>query len=147
MDRMGLASSAASERAEVYGRTIDAIHQAPLTGLGYGTFANAFGMHRGDQLRSPFKRAHNTYLENALLLAVGWIVLICASSVLRHRRRAVLPCLGVAATALVGVHATVDYSLQIPAVAMAYAAILGAACAQSIRLELSDRPATARRAA
>ena len=156
MDRMGLAYSAAAERTEVYGRTVDAIAQAPATGVGYGTFADVFGMHRGEQLRSPFLRAHNTYLENALelgipaaaalVLAIGWIVIICMSSVLRHRRRAFLPCLGVSATAMVGLHATVDYSLQIPAVAMAYAAILGAACAQSFRLELPDRPATERRA-
>ena len=156
IDRMSLASSAANERAEVYGRTIEAIFQSPFAGHGYGTFANVFGMHRGEQLRSPFLRAHNTYLENALelgipataalVLSIGWIVLICASAVLRHRRRAFLPCLGVAATVMVGFHAIVDYSLQIPAVAMAYAAILGAACAQSFRLELSDRPATERRA-
>jgi hypothetical protein len=47
---------------------------------------------------------------------------------------------------MVGLHATVDYSLQLPAVAMAFAAILGAACAQSLRLELPGRPATERRA-
>ncbi len=155
MDRMGVAHSAAAERVEVYGRTIEAIAQSPMTGVGYGTFAEVFAMHRGDGLRSPFRRAHNTYLENALelgipataalVLAIGWVVIICCSAVLRHRRRAFLPCLGVSATALVGLHATVDYSLQIPAVAMAYAAILGAACAQSFRLELPERPATERR--
>ena len=103
----------------------------------------------------PLTCAHNTYLENALelgvpaaaalVLAIGWIVIICVSAVLRHRRQAFLPCLGVSATVLVGLHATVDYSLQIPAVAMAYAAILGAACAQSFRLEMPERPMTERR--
>ena len=156
MNRMGMAPSATAERAEVYGRTIDAIAQTPATGVGYGTFANVFEMHRGEQLSSPFLRAHNTYLENALelgipaaaalVLAIGWIVIICISAVLRHRRRAFLPCLGVSATAMVGLHATVDYSLQIPAVAMIYAAILGAACAQSFRLELPERLAVERRA-
>ncbi len=156
MSRMGLATAAAAERIEVYGRTIDAIAQSPMTGVGYGTFANVFAMHRGDGLRSPFLRAHNTYLENALelgipataalILAILWIVIICFSAVARHRRAAIVPCLGVSATALVGLHATVDYSLQIPAVAMIYAAILGAACAQSFRLELPDHPAVDRRA-
>ncbi len=156
MGRMGLAFSAAAERAEVYGRTIDAIAQSPTTGVGYGTFADVFPMHRGEGLRAPFLRAHNTYLENALelgvpataalVLAIGWIVIICASAVLRHRRRAFLPCLGISATVMIGLHATVDYSLQIPAVAIVYAAILGAACAQSFRLELPERPATERRA-
>ncbi len=155
LNRLGMAPSAAAERGGVYVRTIDAIAQAPMTGIGYGTFANAFGMHRGEQLRSPFLRAHNTYLENALelgipmtaalVLAIGWIVIICVSAVLRHRRKAFLPCLGISATVMVGLHAMVDYSLQIPAVAMIYAAILGAACAQSLGLERPDRTATERR--
>ena len=53
---------------------------------------------------------------------------------------------GIAATVTTGLHATVDYSLQIPAVAIVYAAILGAACAQSLRLELPRRRDTERRA-
>ncbi len=155
MDRMGLAPSAASERVEVYGRTIDAIMLSPTTGVGYGTFANVFGMHRGASLTWQFRRAHNTYLENALelgipasaalVLAIGWIMIICISAVLRHRSKAFLPCLGISATVMAGLHATVDYSLQIPAVAMTYAAILGAACAQSFRLELPGRHGVERR--
>jgi hypothetical protein len=43
----------------------------------------------------------------------------------------VFPATGVAASVLVGVHATMDFSLQLPAVAMLYAAIMGVACAQS----------------
>jgi hypothetical protein len=38
---------------------------------------------------------------------------------------------GLAVTALVAAHATVDFSLQIPAVSYAYAFLLGIACAQS----------------
>ncbi len=156
MNRMVLAPSAAAERGEVYGRTLNAIAEVPTTGVGYGTFANVFAMHRGETLGGPFRRAHNTYLEIALelgipaavalVLAIGWIVAICGSAVLRHRRRAFLPCLGVSASVVVGLHATVDYSLQIPAVAITYAAILGAACAQSFRLELPERPDRERRA-
>ena len=37
----------------------------------------------------------------------------------------------VAASVLVGVHAMVDFSLQLPAVALLYALIMGVACAQS----------------
>jgi hypothetical protein len=43
----------------------------------------------------------------------------------------VFPATGAAASALVGVHATVDFSLQLPAVAMLYATIMGVACAQA----------------
>jgi hypothetical protein len=61
-----------------------------------------------------------------LLLAMG-----CVRGVRRSNSHWVYPATGLAATVLVGLHATVDFSLQIPAVAIAYAAILGIACAQA----------------
>jgi hypothetical protein len=48
-----------------------------------------------------------------------------------RRRDAVFPCLGIATTVLVALHATVDFSLQIPAVTYTYCFLLGAAVAQS----------------
>jgi O-antigen ligase len=111
----------------------------------------------GDGPKAPSGGAHNTYLENALeigipatvalVLSIGWIVLICYSSVLRHRRAAFLPCLGVAATVLAGAHGAVDFGIQIPAVAATYAAIMGAACAQAFRLEIPEHRTGERRAA
>ena len=38
---------------------------------------------------------------------------------------------GVAATVLVGVHSLFDFSLQMPAIAMTYASLMGVACAQA----------------
>ena len=49
----------------------------------------------------------------------------------RRRRNALYPCMGVAASVLVGLHATVDFTMQVPAVAATYALIMGAACSQS----------------
>ncbi len=155
--RLGSATPVAAERVEAYARTASAIAAAPIRGTGYGTSANVLAMLRGAGERGePIQGARNTYLENALeigipataalVLAVGWIVLICFSSVLRHGRAAFLPCLGVGATVLAGAHGAVDYSLQIPAVAATYAAILGAACAQSFRLEIPERRTDERRA-
>lgn len=158
---LGPATTVAAERDEAYARTVSAIAGAPILGTGYGTYAEVFAMQRGamqrgDELRTPIPGVRNTYLENALeigipaavalVLAVGWIVLICFSAVLRHGRAAFLPCLGVGATVLAGAHGAVDYSLQIPAVAATYAAILGAACAQSFRLEIPERRTDERRA-
>ena len=56
---------------------------------------------------------------------------ICLAGVNRRHRDWVYPATGVAASVLVGLHATVDFSLQIPAVAILYAGIMGLACAQS----------------
>ena len=89
----------------------------------------------------PYDRAHNTWLENlfelgvpaamALFLAIGGLVVICLQGVRRRRRDWAFPAVGVAASVLVGVHAMLDFSLQLPAVAILYACIMGVACAQS----------------
>jgi hypothetical protein len=61
---------------------------------------------------------------------MGLLVSICWSGLARQRQW-IFPALGLAASTLVAVHAMMDFSLQIPAVAMCSAAIMGIACAQS----------------
>ena len=88
-----------------------------------------------------YDRAHNTWLENAfelgvpaalaLYLALGGLVMTCLRGVTRRHRDWVYPATGVAASVLVGLHALLDFSLQLPAVAILYACIMGIACAQS----------------
>ena len=56
---------------------------------------------------------------------------ICLRGVLVRKRDTSYPAVGLAATALIAVHSAVDFSLQIPGVAVPYFALLGAACAQS----------------
>ena len=68
----------------------------------------------------------------ALLFAcIGWLALMCLRGLRTRGRDWVYPATGLAATALVATHALVDFSLQIPATAVTYAALMGAACAQS----------------
>lgn len=67
----------------------------------------------------------------ALDAALFWLALIALKGVAERRRGRAFPALGVAATLLVGLHALVDFSLQIPAVAVLYAFIMGVAVAQS----------------
>ncbi len=142
-ERLGGIEATGSGRAAVYVRVVDSIGEAPLLGTGYGTFPDVFPMIRDDSVpgNTFWRRAHNTYLENALelgvpaALALFAAVGVCAGTCwrgLRRRRRArIYPALGVAATALVAAHSMVDFSLQIPAVAVAYAFVLGLGCAQS----------------
>jgi hypothetical protein len=68
----------------------------------------------------------------ALFLAILWLALVCLRGVWVRRRNWIYPAIGVAATVLVGAHALVDFSLQIPAVAYTYALIMGVAVAQSL---------------
>ena len=88
-----------------------------------------------------WNHAHNTYLENALELGVPAAAALVGGDRLARlpvraqpaapARNALYPCLGIAATVLVGLHALLDFSLEIPAVAVTYAAIMGVACGRA----------------
>ena len=111
-------------------------------GVGYGSFEKSFRLYRDETISGLYDKAHNTYLENifelglfqawALFLAILWLALVCLRGVWVRRRNWIYPAIGVAATVLVGAHALVDFSLQIPAVAYTYALIMGVAVAQSL---------------
>lgn len=141
-------------RRSLYSMTLEAIGDAPLLGLGYGSFERVFHLYRGasEPFRIRSEKAHDTYLENAMELglpaagalfaAVGTLVVLCVMGVRRRRRDVIYPAAGVAVTVLVGVHSTIDFSLQIPAVTATYSLLLGTACAQcwSSRRDLSGGP-------
>ena len=67
----------------------------------------------------------------ALNLAIALLAAEALRGLWRRRRDRTAPALGVAATALVGVHAFFDFSLQMPAVSALYAFIMGLAVAQA----------------
>ena len=125
----------------VYANVNRAIGDNPALGFGYGTFANSYRLYDPLESGVHYDRAHNTWLENAfelgvpaallLYLALGGLVWTCLKGVRRRHRDWVYPATGVAASVLVGLHAILDFSLQIPAVAILYACIMGIACAQS----------------
>ena len=133
----------ASDRHIVYEATMDAIMTAPWTGTGYGTFRDVFAAYRPETLSSRFywDKAHNDYLENALELGIPAALLLNLSIVLlalealkglwRRRRDRGIPAIAVAATILVGCHSLLDFSLQIPAVSILYAFLLGLGVGQS----------------
>lgn len=141
LDRFDRTDITTEERVIVFANVKRGIEENPVLGFGYGTFADSFRLY--DRIESPvhYDRAHNTWLENlfelgipaalALFLSIGGLALTCYRGVRRRRRDWAIPATGVAATVLVGVHALVDFSLQLPAVAILYACIMGLACAQS----------------
>lgn len=155
LDRLTFLSDAAQERYTVYERTIEGIKDVPLVGIGSGSFAEIFPMYRSESLTAAFQRAHNTYLENALelgvpatvmlMLALAWIMVICFAALRHYGRRANIPCMGLAITALVATHSLVDYTMTVPAIAVTYAALLGVACSQALRLARPEPVAEERR--
>jgi len=117
------------------------IGDAPLLGLGLGTFEPAYPMYADQALPFIMDRVHNDYLEFAAGLgipaaiawwaAIAWLTALSIRGVFVRRRNRQFSLLAVAATALVAFHSFFDFSLQIPAVALTYAVILALGAAQS----------------
>ncbi len=132
-----------SDRVSVYLLTLRSILDAPWLGHGYGTFADVFPLYRDQSIsvQGIWEQAHNTYLEvfqglglvfgSMLVASVLMLVLRCIKGSITRRHGATVPRVAASAAFLVGVHALVDFSLQIQAVALTFMAILGAGVAQS----------------
>jgi O-antigen ligase len=140
-DRMMSADFDSAQRLTVYRLILQAIGDYPVFGIGLGSFADIFPIYRSSSITAYFDLAHNDYLQNILELgipaalclfaAVGWLVGLCVRGIRARQRDAIYPCLAVAASVLVGLHAAVDFSLQIPAVTVTYMFLLGIGVAQS----------------
>ena len=142
--KSGEVDSGIAFRGYMYSLTWEAIKSSPLKGTGFGTYADVIPAYKEDRVNAPVQRwdkAHNTYLENAMELglpaaamlniSIALVALITAGGMSRRRRDKLIPALGVCATVLVALHSFVDFSLQIPAVAILYACIMGVAASQS----------------
>lgn len=143
-NRLGeIASTGLAEqlRLDLWSAAQHMIKDAPLLGLGLGTYENAYPMYAQTLYPFVMDKAHNDFLELAAgwglpaaivwCGAIGWLVAMCVRGVFVRRRGRILPLVAVGATVLVGVHALVEFSLQIPAIALLYAALLGLGVAQS----------------
>jgi O-antigen ligase len=139
-------------RPKIAAAVLRAIGDNWLTGTGYGSFGDIFPLYQPLNVVGYVDLAHNDYLENALELGVPAAVLLvaavlylaccCLVGVFRRRRDVIYPLAGTAATVMVGVHSAFDFSLQIPAVTVTYAVLLGIGVAQSTgtRAARSSRP-------
>jgi hypothetical protein len=139
-------------RMAVYTITLRSVLGAPLLGYGYGTFADVFPMFRDHSVSTwgKWQMAHDTYLEvfqglgllfgSMLLASVVLLVLRCVKGAGTRQSNETMPCVAASVALLLGVHALVDFSLQMQAIAITFMAVLGAGVAQSAssRLALED---------
>ncbi|MBV1886599.1 MAG: O-antigen ligase family protein [Parvibaculaceae bacterium] len=140
-----LAHASSPSRWEAYILILRIIADAPLLGIGLGGFEDIFQYYRDMTLPAPFlwDKAHNTYLELLLELGVPAALMYFAAialfirsafrGVMRRKSGKLYPIIGFSAAVLVCLHSLVDFSLQIPAVSVSFAAILGVSLAQSQR--------------
>jgi O-antigen ligase len=142
LNRLDLTSIDGELRPKINEVLLRAIHDNFLSGTGLGSFPDIFPLYQPLSVPGFVDLAHNDYLENLLELGVPAALLLfatvaylagrCVLGVFRRRRDVIYPCAGAAATALIGVHSIFDFSMQIPAVAVTYAVILGVGVAQSV---------------
>ena len=133
--------AASAIRLNLYTSTLAAIADRPWLGHGLGSFTDAIRLYAEIPTQRWFDHAHNDYLELALELGIpaslmlGCVLLIilahCWRGALKRNHLEICPILALSATALVGLHGLFDFSLQIPAIAITYAALLGLGMAQS----------------
>jgi O-antigen ligase len=108
----------------------------PLLGYGFASFRYAFPPYRDPKCGVIFvwERAHNFFLEGMIDLGAMFIVVVVVAisallialmiGVRDRRRMRSYSALGLASMVLVGLHALVDFSLQIPGMAAYFAAIM-----------------------
>ncbi len=144
-------------RLNLYELSLAMAGERPFLGHGYGSYPDLFRLYRDERFGVGVTKAHNTYLEHAaelglpatflLYLAPLILFLFLFKGLFQRRRQQLYPLVAAAATVMVALHALVDFSIQIPAVGVTYAAILGTGVAQAIpsRLRRPTRPRAASR--
>lgn len=121
--------------------SLDMVADRPWQGYGYGSFESAFAQHRDERFDGVVDKAHNTYIEHLVELGIpatvalylGPVLLFgyCVRGLFARQRNQVFGLAAAGATVLVALHSLVDFSLQIPAVAVTFAAVLAIGVAQS----------------
>ncbi|GGE00978.1 ligase [Aureimonas endophytica] len=123
----------------------EAARAAWPVGTGLGTFELVFPAYRDPAcgIYEVWDRAHNFFLEGMIVLgAAFWAALAATLAILvgvflfglrRRRRLRFAPALGLAMLLLLVAHDTLDFSLQIPGIALNAALLFAACCAISLR--------------
>ena len=135
-ERLESTSTQTELRDELVRDTITLIKDYPVTGIGLGTYYAVFLGYQGPEFTLFFDLAHNDYLQFfAELGLIGFIPLailvlysLTIPLIVLHRRRNKL-ARGLAFGAMMamvtmGIHATVDFNLQMPANALLFIVLL-----------------------
>lgn len=137
-----LAADAEEGRFLVYPGILEGILDRPLVGHGIGSFHDAF------RTFTPFEaafgewvRAHSSYLENGFelglpaaalfYLSIGLVGWQLHNGCVERRQDRAFACCALACLAAAAFHSVFDFSLQMPATAAMFSAILGIGWAQS----------------
>nr|WP_276576260.1 O-antigen ligase family protein [Bradyrhizobium zhengyangense] len=141
-ERLGKFGLSGGGRWEAYTSTWQIVSEHPYFGTGLGTFVSVFPRFRsGDvSIWGVWDRAHNTLLELAseigiplaTLVGFSWILALLALLLgsLRRQKGAIFPLAGLVCGAMAVSHSMVDFSLQVPGLAVTVMALVGMGLAQ-----------------
>ena len=127
-------------RFVMYQQAWQVVQESPLTGYGAGSFPRIFPMF-ADETTAAWDKVHNDWLET--IFDLGWpvgmiwitalvsLAIRCLAGLLQRMRDRVYSTVGFCACIVVGLHSFFDFSLQIPAVAITFSALLGVGVSQS----------------
>lgn len=128
-------------RTIIWRSSIRAAEASPWLGWGLGTYTDIYAAYQPAEMRQANDKAHSTPVElfvetgwlgsapNVLLVLVSWGT--CLVGAWRRRRQRYLMVAAVAVPGIAILHSSVDFSLQIPAIAFVSAAFLGMGWAQT----------------
>lgn len=129
------------QRLQVWRLSLGLLGQRPWLGHGLGAFPDLFQSVRPETLAQVWTEAHNSWLETlvelgipaalCVFLALSWVWGRCVIGAMTRRQERILPALGAAAGLVEALHCLVDFPIQIPAIALAVAALMGIGFAQS----------------
>lgn|GEM_PF-2399248 len=146
LNRLGPATLDPPSRQLIAGAALQATTAAPLTGQGFGAFGSYHTLGTGLSAPGNVEEAGNDLLEPlsdlglpagiAFLASPLLIVLQCAAGAATRRRDRVFPAIAVAAAMCMGVQAVAGFSLQVPAISVVFAVLLGIGAIQSWRTNM-----------
>jgi len=132
-----------NDRMQIYSASWKALADYGVLGSGLGTFSDIFKSYQPEtmyQLGRTLVVHHNivgTMLELGfpafiiLMLCHLAAFCICAVGIKKRSSGYIYPAIGVGVITLAAIHSLVDFSMEIPAVAITYSALIGTCIAQS----------------
>ncbi|MFZ4761644.1 MAG: O-antigen ligase family protein [Alphaproteobacteria bacterium] len=128
-------------RADVMNVTFSMIAAFPLTGGGFGGFAELYKLFRPEGMTALYLDAHNIFLENIaelgipaatlLFISIGWCGWRCFIGALKRKRSKNIPAAAFSVLLMVIFHGFFDSSLKIPAITGIFLLIMAVGTAQS----------------
>ena len=145
-----LATSEEDGRFQIYGEVFQGIFDRPLLGHGLGAFHDTFRARVPlDAANVEWNLAHSSYLENfyelglpaaaLLYLSLFGIGAVILRGCIQRRRHRIFAAVAFGVLVAGAFHSFFDFSLQMPATAATFAALLGIGWAQAFRRERTRR--------